>query len=233
MPVYNEQGCIRSVIEDWAQFLNSYIQGQFTIIAIDDGSKDNTPQILSELKNQYSFLQVITQENSGHGATLIHGYQEAINQGFEYIFQVDSDDQFMPQDFPLLWEKREQTPFILGKRQKRHDPLHRLVITRILKWLITFVFYVKIPDANIPYRLMKASFLQRLIDQLPYELFAPNIFLAIMAASLKVDLLSIPVRHKSRNTGTNSIVRIRLLKVCFQSFQQLIDFRFNYFPPKH
>ena len=49
-------------------------------------------------KEKFHNLVVIDQKNQGHGATILTGYNHAISIEAEWIFQVDSDNQFFPQD---------------------------------------------------------------------------------------------------------------------------------------
>jgi hypothetical protein len=55
--------------------------------------------------------------------------------------------------------------------------------------------------------------------------FAPNIFLSVMAKRAGQKLFSIPITHKDRQTGEVSIKKMKLLKVCWQSFKELMAFR--------
>jgi hypothetical protein len=64
-----------------------------------------------------------------------------------------------------------------------------------------------------------------LLERLPAGVFAPNIFLAVLAARDGKKLMSIPVTHRDRRTGTVSIIRMKLLKVCFRSARELVLFR--------
>jgi hypothetical protein len=81
-------------------------------------------------------------------------------------------------------------------------------------------------DSNIPFRLIKGVFLKKLMDQLPNpEPFAPNIFLSVMAKKSGQELFDIPITHKDRETGTVSIVKWNLWKVCIRSFKELLRFR--------
>ena len=51
IPVYNEQACIEEVITSWGSFLKGYLKGyNFKIIVVNDGSKDNNPNILDDIK---------------------------------------------------------------------------------------------------------------------------------------------------------------------------------------
>jgi len=226
IPVYNEQDCIEEVIRSWGEFLKQYLSGlSFKIIVVDDGAKDNTPVILDKLAPQLPYLQVIHQKNGGHGDAVLNGYAAALKYQPEWVFQVDSDNQFLPEDFPKLWENRSKSNFILGYRLKRYDDFNRLIITRILKMLNAVVMVANIKDSNIPYRLIKGTYLADLLADLPGRPFAPNIFLSVMAQKDGNDLMNIPVTHKERETGQVSIIKMKLLKVCIRTAKELVAFK--------
>jgi hypothetical protein len=146
----------------------------------------------------------------------------------DYIFQTDSDDQFIPEDFKKFWDLKDQSDFILGFRQVRHDDPFRLFITKILKYSLLILYGTYINDANIPFRLYRTSFLKKLLAVLPNPIpFAPNIFLSVLAKKANQKLFNIPVFHKERETGEVSIRHMKLLKVCWQSLKELIFFRIN------
>ncbi len=227
MPAYNEQDCIEKVVYNWTNFLKTkFPNDKTTLIVINDGSKDNTKVLLDKLDGEIDNLTVVHQKNGGHGNAVVNGYRKALEVGSEYVFQTDSDDQFVSEDFDKLWNKRSQSQFILGYRQVRHDAGVRLFITKFLRGTISAVYGTFIMDSNIPFRLIKGTFLQKLMDQLPNpEPFAPNIFLAVMAKKSGQELFDIPITHKDRETGTVSIVKWNLWKVCIRSFKELLRFR--------
>jgi dolichol-phosphate mannosyltransferase len=227
MPAYNEQECMADVVKIWSDLLDTEFAGENTkLIVVNDGSKDSTGQILDSLSPQYPKLVVVHQKNGGHGNAVVHAYRKAVELEAEYVFQTDSDDQFIPEDVKKLWDKKNQSDFILGYRQERHDAVFRLLITRILRYSMFFVYGTFIMDSNIPFRLIKGSFLKKLLAQLPNPVpFAPNIFLAIMAKKSGQELFNIPIVHKERATGEVSIQKMKLLKVCWQSFKELLNFR--------
>ncbi len=227
MPAYNEEDCIEQVVGSWTGFLkDKFPDENTTLIVINDGSKDKTGEILDKLKTGNDRLTVVHQKNGGHGNAVVNGYKTALKLGSEYVFQTDSDDQFVTDDFDKLWQKRNQSEFILGYREIRHDAKVRLFITRFLRSTISLVYGTFILDSNIPFRLIKGTFLQKLMDQLPDPPpFAPNIFLAVMAKKSGQELFDIPITHRERVSGTVSIVKWNLWKVCIRSFRELLNFR--------
>jgi dolichol-phosphate mannosyltransferase len=229
IPAYNEAECIADVVRKWDAFLCPRFPspGELVIILVNDGSRDNTGAILDGLAVGNPRLRVVHQSNAGHGRAVVHGYSEAVKLRAEWVFQTDSDDQFVPEDFPKLWEERERSNFILGYRKIRYDALPRLVITRIVRLMLFTLYGARIKDSNIPYRLINGEYLARLLNAIPEPLFAPNIFLSVLAYRDGQDPIAIPVVHKDRATGTVSIVKWRLIKVCLRSARELAQFRLS------
>lgn len=229
MPAYNEEEVIETVVKQWTDLLTRKFPAETTrLIVVNDGSRDKTGAILDEIKTRYPKLMVVHQPNGGHGNAVVNGYRQAVALDSEYVFQTDSDDQFIADDFDRLWDKRDDSPFILGYREERFDAPARLVITRILRWSITLIYGTHIMDSNIPFRLIRGTFLRQLLAQLPDPTpFAPNIFLAVMAKKAGFNTFDLPITHKERQTGTVSILKWKLLKVCMQSFKELAQFRFE------
>lgn len=227
MPAYNEEACIADVVAMWTSLLTDQFPTETTrLIVVNDGSRDRTGAILDAIKPDYPNLIVVHQPNGGHGNAVVNAYRQAVAINSEYVFQTDSDDQFVTSDFQKVWAKRFESPFVLGCREVRYDAPARLVITRILRLSIFLIYGTYIKDSNIPFRLIRGSFLKRLLAQLPQPTpFAPNIFLAVMARKAGNELFNIPITHKERQTGTVSILKWKLLKVCFQSFKELAQFR--------
>ncbi len=228
LPVFNEAACISEVIYSWqkelieVQDLHSH-----RFVIVDDGSTDNTSEILYRVQKEIGENTVLMyrQVNAGHGNAVLNGYRYAqkLNPGF--VFQTDTDNQFIPQDFRRLWIHKETSDVILGYRKKRNDPAGRLIITRILRFLIRLRFGVNIPDANIPYRLMRSSWLTKNLDKVPENSIAPNIFLSILAAKQNILLCNVPVEHRERESGNTVLVNTRLLSFCIKCFTQLYKFK--------
>ena len=127
MPAYNEEACMADVVKIWSDLLDTEFAGENTrLIVVNDGSKDNTGKILDSLKPQYPKLEVVHQANGGHGNAVVHAYRKAVELEAEYIFQTDSDDQFIPEDVKKLWDRRNESNFILGYRQVRHDDVFKI-----------------------------------------------------------------------------------------------------------
>jgi dolichol-phosphate mannosyltransferase len=226
IPVYNEDACILKVLKDWVSFFQEEkINAHFVII--NDGSTDNTSKVLDGFYQDKPQFHIIHQENQGHGPSVLTGYHYALGLQPEYIFQVDSDDQFMAKDFRKFWDKRNDSPFINGVRVSRQDSFARKLISFIMRSMVFEWFDQEIQDPNIPYRLFESRFLKNVLYALPLNLFAPNIFISVISFAFLKDVPEIPVTHKDRQTGKVSLVSLGLLKACLKTFYQLFSFRYK------
>ncbi len=221
VPVYNEQEIIENVIFDLKNYLSDT---NYKIIILNDGSNDNTEEKLKIFENNEKIL-VINKQNEGHGKTLIRGYEIALKMDFDYVIQIDSDDQIPIIELQKIGEFIKNYDLVCGYRFKRKDPFVRILITNILKFLIFFRHGVLIKDPNIPFRIMKKVFLQTAIDKIKNS-HIPNVLLSILASKTK-NLKQIKTIHKPRNTGVVSIKRFKLLVFCMRSFLEVLKFKKN------
>jgi len=224
MPAYNEAAAIESVCGEWLALAEA--RG-FILIAIDDGSRDATGALLDQLARQHPALRVRRQPNQGHGAAVLCGYRQAIEAGAPWIFQVDSDGQFTPADFDALWAERLRAPCVLGYRRQRDDPWLRKALSGVNRALTGLLFGVRLRDPNVPYRLVDARLLAALLAHLPPRVFAPNVFLAAMAAGAGVAIREVPVTHKARRCGAGSIGARRAMALSFRCFAETLAFRLS------
>lgn len=194
---------------------------KFSLYLIDDGSTDQSPQMIKELQISSPEIVLYTKTNEGHGKAIMFGYHQAVQSGADWIFQLDSDSQFLAEDFSKIWDRRSESSFILGKREKRQDPFIRKGLSFVLKTLAKIFFFSQAEDINIPFRLMRSNLLTELLKEIPASSLTPNIHLTLLADSLDIPSLNIPVTHRARQGGVPSLCTKKLLQLCCYS---LLDF---------
>lgn len=221
MPVYNEEGAIKTVLDKWIKELNS-LKIDYELHVYNDGSTDNTLSILNNVARKNSKLKIHDKKNSGHGPTILLGYRE--NVASEWIFQVDSDDEMGPEQFNNLWKNRGQYDFLIGCRDGRNSPLPRKIVSLIAKTTVQLFYGRGVSDVNSPYRLMKSEKFKDLFSLIPDDTFAPNLIISGYACKKKMNIFKVDVSFKERQTGTVSIKKWKLLKAAMKSFMQTIKF---------
>jgi len=225
MPVYNEEGAIGGVLKKWSNALAA-LGIDYGIFAYNDGSKDNTSAILKAAAAENPRIKAVDKPNSGHGPTILRGYREACEEA-EWVFQIDSDDEMGPESFPVLWNRRADHDFLLGRREGRASPLPRKIISAVSRMTVRMLYGPGIWDVNSPYRLMRADQFKGVFRQIPDDTFAPNVIISGYACHRRLRLCELPVAHQERTTGTVSIKKWKLLKAAARSFWQSASFAFR------
>ena len=222
IPAYNESETIRQVIDDWYPIIEEHNGGESRLIIIDDGSKDNTYEIMLECAKDKPLFTPLQKPNSGHGATVLYGYHYALDHGADYVFQTDSDGQTLPSEFAPFWDVRESFDMVIGWRKGREDGLSRIFVTKVLKYVVYLCFGVFVTDGNTPYRLMKADTLRRYIDIIPKDYNLSNVILSVIYARRKCAVKYMPITFRPRQGGVNSINMKRIFRI---GKKALSDFR--------
>jgi hypothetical protein len=224
MPVYNEQDAIGNVLEKWAAALDA-LDIDWEIRAYNDGSRDNTLAVMEAVVSKWSRIKVRDKPNGGHGPTILQGYREAAADGFDWLFQIDSDDEMGPEHFFTLWNRRGEADFLVGRRAGRAQGWARKLVSGVSRLSVRVLYGGDgIWDVNTPYRLMRVSAFHRFYDAIPPTSFAPNVILSGLAARHGLRCIELPVSQHDRTTGEVSIKKWKLLKAAAKSFWQTLVF---------
>ena len=223
IPAYNEKDNIRQLIDDWYPVVEATGNQNSRLVVVNDGSKDNTYEILQELASTRPLLQPLTKPNGGHGPTLIYGYKYALEHGADWIFQTDSDGQTNPKEFEEFWNLRIEYDAILGNRQgTRQDGSSRKFVENTLRFILKLTFGVSVPDANAPFRLMKRALVEKYLKKMPENFNLPNVMLTTYFTYFHEKITFRTITFKPRQGGVNSINIRKIFRI---GWKALGDFR--------
>ena len=180
IPTFNEERSVASVLDEWTAELDRS-GADYSILVIDDGSTDATPEVLHNWKRDHPavHLEVMRHANRGHGQTCLEGYRIACDRQIPWVFQIDSDGQCDPAFFSAVWAARHGHDVVYGHRTKRKDGLKRVLASILVKAVVLASSGAVCIDANVPYRLMRTENLRPLIDSIPSDFDLANIALAV------------------------------------------------------
>ena len=231
VPLYNESIRGTNYIRELSR--NIFLDGlEIDYLVIDDASSDDTYSLLNELKEstEQNIIILKNKENIGHGNTVLKGYKYSLDKGYDFIAQVDGDNNVEPDSVNKLinYAIREGLDFVLGKRISRPDPFIRKMITLILDLNLRFRFKVQFRDTNAGIRIFSYEFLDQInLDKL-FGLNIPNALLTSFAFYLDIKKSSYPVVMRNNineqrkgeqwGSGKNFKSKLKLLKggvACF------------------
>jgi len=206
MPVYNEAAQIASVLGEWFACLNKIVP-RFVLLAINDGSKDETATILESLSCELGpRLRVVNKANSGHGPSCREGYELALAEGAQWVFQIDSDGQCDPAFFQAFYENRAAYDCLFGYRRTRDDGFGRIVISRCCRTLLWLITGAYLRDPNVPYRLIRARALRLALHKVPADFDLQNIAVSFaLKRQAELRWKDVPIHFRARQGGENSI----------------------------
>ena len=224
MPVYNEAECIGTVAADVIKnILDGH--GDTELIIVDDCSTDSTQEQLEELARSDDRVHVLRNVvNLGHGPTV----RRAIDASrAEWIFHLDSDGQVDPAEFDALWQHRDESDLVLGQRITRHDPAHRLFLTRITRQFVSLLAGEHIIDANVPFKLIRRELFEHLAPSIPENVFAPSILIVLGAVRSGARITTVEISHLERRHGQSTLRPVRLARAVARSTVETIRFRWS------
>ena len=214
VPAYNEEKNIGRVIE-------GLISRGFPVIAVDDGSTDNTASILRSSKAQH----ILSPVNQGKGAAIRKGFDWVLRNNFEAVIVMDSDGQHDPDELEhfLSALNSGEADLVVGNRMgdPKGMPLLRRLTNRGMSGLISAIAGQKIPDTQCGYRALTRRALKNLIlysDR--YEIESEMI---LAAARKKLKIKSIPISSVYRDEVSN----IRPFRDTMRFFKFLFRFIFS------
>ena len=225
MPAYNESENIKDTIAQWYPVVDKInkMEGCEAILTIaNDGSKDNTFDIMESIKDDYPYFEPINKPNGGHGQTVLFLYRHAIANGADYIFQTDSDGQTNPDEFWQMFENRHDYDFQIGHRLGRKDGISRVIVTKTLRLVVWLMFHEWVTDANTPFRLMQKDKLQAIMNVIPKDYFLCNVAISAIAIKWAYKIKFYKITFKPRQGGVNSINLKRIIGI---GWKALGDFR--------
>ena len=197
VPVYNEEENVRPLYQKIKAVCES-IDTTYEVLFVDDGSQDNTYQVLSELHKTEPNLAVIQfRENAGQTAAMAAGFEFA--QG-ERIISMDGDLQNDPADIPNLLEKLDEDyDLVCGWRKERQDKFWtRRVPSIVANWIIGKVTGVPIHDNGCSLKAYRSE----IIKQVP--LYGEmHRFIPAMSTVVGARIAEIVVTHHPRRFGTS------------------------------
>jgi glycosyltransferase involved in cell wall biosynthesis len=167
---------------------------------------------------------VVDKPNSGHGQTCLLGYRTALQAGARWILQIDSDGQCDPAFFGRFWSLRRDHPFVFGFRKKRLDGATRSLISRAVSLTVYLAFGVWVRDANVPYRLMRAEELAKVIPGEDVGIHLANVYLSALIQR-SCPIRWVPIHFLNRIGGTPSVKALAFVRHGVRLFRELRQLR--------
>jgi glycosyltransferase involved in cell wall biosynthesis len=156
IPLLNEEESLPE-LHDWIHKVISTNGLSYELIFIDDGSKDNSWNVIHKLRDKNEHVRAVKfQRNYGKSAALQVGFQLAKGS---VVVTMDADLQDSPEEIPALRRMILDQDFdvVSGWKRKRHDPISKTIPTKLYNWAARRITRIHLHDFNCGLKAYKLA----------------------------------------------------------------------------
>ncbi len=150
MPAHNEAKSLEKLVPEIHNNINNKID--YSIIICEDGSTDNTLEVIENLKKTFPIKLITAKEKKGYSIAMLDGIKEA---KADYLLIMDSDGQSNPEEIINFWSKRKSANLINGHRVNRKDYMYRRIYSKVALLIYKFLFNVPLKDPSYAFIMME------------------------------------------------------------------------------
>ncbi len=216
IPVYNEEENLPALMQRLMPVMLS-LGKSFEIIFIDDGSHDQSLQILKEFTKNFQVRVVELTKNYGQHAAIMAGF--SITQA-DIIITMDADLQNPPEEIINLVKVMEEGNYdVVGTiRKGRKDSFFRILPSKIINMVARKITGVSMRDWGCMLRCYRLPVVQRMIQCHEHATFIPA-----LATVFAKRVTEIEVEHEERHGGKSNYPLRKLINLQFDLVASFSD----------
>jgi glycosyltransferase involved in cell wall biosynthesis len=202
-PCYNDGKTIGDLVVEAERQLQ-LLADDYEIIVVNDGSSDESAEVLRALAARVPSLTVITHErNRGYGGALRSGFGAATK---ELVFYTDGDGQYDVGELAvLLMLLTDDTDFVNGIKMTRQDPAYRVHAGNVHRFLMRWTFWLPINDVDCDFRLVR----RRILDGVELRSNSGSICVELVKQAQRAGagFREVSVHHYARKWGQSEFFK--------------------------
>ncbi|MBQ5380625.1 MAG: polyprenol monophosphomannose synthase [Paraprevotella sp.] len=211
IPTYNEKENIENIIRAVLG-----LEQPFNMLIIDDGSPDGTAAIVKKLMEEEFKDRLFLIERSGKlglGTAYITGFKWAVEQKYDYIFEMDADFSHNPNDLPRLYHAcaKEGYDVAIGSRYINgvnvvNWPMGRILMSYYASKYVRLVTGLKINDTTAGFKCYRRRVLETIeLDKVRFKGYAFQIEMKFTTKQCGFKIKEVSVIFVNRELGTSKM----------------------------
>ena len=234
IPTYNERENISAIIDKVFS-----LEGSFDILIVDDGSPDGTADIVKIRMQEFpGRLNLISRSGKlGLGTAYITGFRWALEQGYDYVFEMDADFSHNPDDLIRLYTEATENncDVVVGSRYIQgvnviNWPMQRLLLSYFASKYVRIVTGMRIKDATAGFVCYSKRFLSEIdLSKIEMKGYGFQIEMKYTAWRLKYPMSEVSIVFTERRQGkskmSSNILKEAMLGVMMLRFRRFSKFR--------
>lgn len=210
IPTYNEKENIENIIR--AVFSQPLT---FHVLVIEDGSPDGTSEIVKKLQKEFpaKLFMIERKGKLGLGTAYITGFKWALENNYEFVFEMDADFSHNPEDLNRLYDAcaNQGADVAIGSRYVTgvnvvNWPIGRVLMSYFASKYVRFILGVKIADTTAGFKCYRREVLQTIeLDKIRFKGYAFQVEMKYTAYECGFTLKEVPVIFINRVLGTSKM----------------------------
>ena len=207
IPTYNEKENIERIIRKVFS-----LEGHFNILVIEDGSPDGTAGIVKGLQSEFPerLFMIERSGKQGLGTAYITGFKWSVEQGYDYIFEMDADFSHNPNDLVKLYEALSEggADVAIGSRYVTgvnvvNWPMGRVLMSYFASKYVRTVLGIDVHDTTAGFVGYKREVLETIeLDKIRFKGYAFQIEMKFTAIQCGFTVKEVPIIFVNRVLGT-------------------------------
>jgi glycosyltransferase involved in cell wall biosynthesis len=216
-PAYNEEANVGRLARKTAAVLKK-ICSRYEVIAVNDGSKDRTAQVIRELSRRDPHIRLVSHAvNQGYGAAVKSGFKAA---RYDWIFLTDGDGQFDTSEIRSFLPLMDRYDLLIGYRIKRADPLSRKINAWAWGTLVRGLFRLQgARDIDCAFKLIRRGIFRKFRLETTGAMISTELLVKASKNGLRIRELG--VSHYPRRAGTQTGAKARVI---LRAFKELFKY---------
>ena len=233
IPTYNEKENIEAIVRKVFS-----LDGNYHVLIIDDGSPDGTACIVKSLQTEFPDRLFLIERSGklGLGTAYLTGFRWCLEQGYDFIFEMDADFSHNPDDLPKLLEacRDRGADLSIGSRYCNgvsvvNWPIGRILISYFASKYVRTVLGVRIYDTTAGFKCYTRKVLETIdLDAVKMKGYGFQIEMKYSAYKLGFKVEEVPVIFINRQLGTSKMSS----GIFGEAFWGVINLRFRKIRPK-
>ena len=209
IPTYNEKENIVSIIDAVFSLHQNY-----HILIIDDGSPDGTADLVKSLYNKYPEQLFLVERKGklGLGTAYIHGFRWALDNGYQFIFEMDADFSHNPKDLESLYMAAKNGAGVaVGSRYVKGGavanwPANRIALSKGASIYTRIITSMPVRDPTAGFVCYRRGFLETInLSEIFFVGYAFQIEMKFAAWKLGFKISEVPITFIDRRLGDSKM----------------------------
>lgn len=197
IPCYNLENIVKTTVKNILENLEKF-SDSFEILIVNDGSTDNTLEVIQDIKNNHECIHVITySQNKGKGYAVKTGILQSIGS---YIVFIDGDLDITSDAIQNYIEELNNFDLVIGSKSLQSSEIEirqsRKILSDIFSSIVKFLTGLKIQDTQVGFKVGNGEDLRKIFKIMNIDGFAFDVELLVIATKLNLRIKEMPVKLK-------------------------------------